>query len=62
MKGNPTNALNRLKYFILQLKDCMMETSCWHLAEGGSTSIGSLITDTRVGVGILTNTRKASDS
>ena len=41
-KGNPTNATNRLKFFLLQLKDRMMETSCcpgegpWALATHNS--------------------------
>ena len=29
MQWIPPNAMNGLKYFLLQLKDCIMETSCW---------------------------------
>ena len=45
-KGNRTNALNVLKYFLPQF----MEIYCW--LEGGPMSIGNPITATRVGMGI----------
>ena len=41
--------MNRLKYFLLLLDDCMMETYSWLEAE--STSIGGPITATRMLVG-----------
>ena len=34
--------MNGLKYFLLQLKDCMMETLCW--LKGGPMSIGNSVT------------------
>ena len=42
--------MNGLKYILLQLKGCMMETS-W-LQVGGSMSIGNPITATWMGVGM----------
>ena len=47
-------AMNGLKYILLQLKDCMMETSCWLWA----MSIGDSITATRVEVGIINTSSK----
>ena len=44
-KGIPTNPINGVKYFILQLKNCIMETSCWL-----DMRIGDPITANRVGV------------
>ena len=40
----PANAKNGYKYFLLQLKDCMMENSCWF--DGGLMSIGNPTTST----------------
>ena len=37
----------------LQLKNCVIETSCWQ--GGGPTNIGDPISATRVGVGIKNN-------
>ena len=46
-KGNPTNAMNGFKYFLLQLKGCMEETC------EGSMSIGDPIAASRLEVGII---------
>ena len=45
-KGNSTNGTNGLKYFLLQLNDCMMEKSC--LQSWGPMSISHSLTVTRV--------------
>ena len=45
-KCNPTNANNELKFILLRLKNCIMETSCWLEGE-------PILTATRVGVGII---------
>ena len=50
-RHNLTTAMKGLKYFQLQLKDCVMETSCRQ--EGWPTSIGDPITVTRVRVEIF---------
>ena len=47
-KGNSSNAMNGLNYFLLQLKGCMMEASWWQ--ERGPMSIGDPISATRVGL------------
>ena len=52
-RSNPTlsNAMDGLKFILLQLKNCMMEISC--CLEGESTTIGHPTAATRVGVGII---------
>lgn len=40
-QGNHTNAINGLKYFLLELKDCLIETVGW-------LNIGDPISSTRV--------------
>ena len=36
-KGYPTNAMNGVKYFLLQMKHCIMETHCWPTSIGNPT-------------------------